>query len=97
MRIRLTNSDKILIAEVPVRGDKAMVDGDFTIDGVPGTDAKIAMDWSDVVGSITGKLLPTGNAKDTVDADGVKYTVFIVDAGNPVVFVHAASLSMKRT
>jgi methylitaconate Delta-isomerase len=120
VRIRMTNSDRILIAEVPVKGGKAMVDGDFAIDGVPGTGAKIAMDWSDVVGSITGKLLPTGNAKDTIEVDdvvggitgklmptgnpkdtietdGVKYTVSIVDAGNPVVFVHAASLNMKGT
>jgi 2-methylaconitate cis-trans-isomerase PrpF len=120
VRIRMTNSDRVLIAEVPVKGGKAMVDGDFAIDGVPGTGAKIAMDWSDVVGSITGKLLPTGNAKDTIEVDdvvggitgklmptgnpkdtietdGVKYTVSIVDAGNPVVFVHAASLNMKGT
>ena len=120
VRIRMTNSDKILVAEVPVKGGKAMVDGDFAIDGVPGTGAKIAMDWSDVVGSITGKLLPTGNAKDTIEVDdvvggitgklmptgnakdtievdGVEYTVSIVDAGNPVVFVHAASLNMKGT
>jgi len=120
VRIRMTNSDRILIAEVPVKGGKAMVDGDFAIDGVPGTGAKIAMDWSDVVGSITGKLLPTGkakdtievddvvggitgklmptgNPKDTIETDGIKYTVSIVDAGNPVVFVHAASLNMKGT
>lgn len=120
VRIRMTNSDRILIVEVPVKGGKAMIDGDFAIDGVPGTGAKIAMDWSDVVGSITGKLLPTGNAKDTIEVDdvvggitgklmptgnpkdtietgGVKYTVSIVDAGNPVVFVHAASLNMKGT
>jgi 2-methylaconitate cis-trans-isomerase PrpF len=120
VRIRMTNSDRILVAEVPVKGGKAMIDGDFAIDGVPGTGAKIAMDWSDVVGSITGKLLPTGNAKDTIEVDdvvggitgklmptgnpkdtietdGVKYTVSIVDAGNPVVFVHAASLNMKGT
>jgi 2-methylaconitate cis-trans-isomerase PrpF len=97
VRIRMTNSDKILIAEVPVTGGKAMVDGDFSIDGVPDTGAKIAMDWSDVVGGVTGKLLPTGNAKDTIDVDGVKYTVSIVDVGNPVVFVHAASLNMKGT
>jgi 2-methylaconitate cis-trans-isomerase PrpF len=120
VRIRMTNSDRILVAEVPVKGGKAMVDGDFAIDGVPGTGAKIAMDWSDVVGSITGKLLPTGkakdtievddvvggitgklmptgNPKDTIETDGIKYTVSIVDAGNPVVFVHAASLNMKGT
>jgi 2-methylaconitate cis-trans-isomerase PrpF len=97
VRIRMTNSDRILVAEVPVKGGKAMVDGDFAIDGVPGTGAKIAMDWSDVVGGITGKLMPTGNAKDTTKVDGVKYTISIVDASNPVVFVHAASLNMKGT
>jgi 2-methylaconitate cis-trans-isomerase PrpF len=97
VRIRMTNSDRILVAEVPVKDGKSMVDGDFAIDGVPGTGAKIAMDWSDVVGSITGKLMPTGNAKDTIEVDGIKYTVSIVDAGNPVVFVHAASLNMKGT
>ena len=97
VRINMTNSNKILVAEVPVKDGKAMVDGDFVIDGVPGTGAKIAMDWSDVVGGITGKLLPTGNAKDTIEVDGVKYAVSIVDAGNPVVFIHAASLNMKGT
>jgi len=97
VRINMTNSNKILVAEVPVKDGKAMVDGDYAISGVPGTGAKIAMDWSDVVGGITGKLLPTGNAKDTIEVDGVKHTVSIVDAGNPVVFVHAASLKMKGT
>jgi len=97
VRIRMTNSDRILIADVPVKGGKATIDGDFAIDGVPGTGAKIAMDWSDVVGSITGKLLPTGNPKDAIETGGIKYTVSIVDAGNPVVFIHAASLNMKGT
>ena len=63
VRIRMTNSNRILIAEVPVKDGKALIDGDYAIDGVPGTGAKIAMDWSAVVGGITGKLLPTGNAK----------------------------------
>ena len=72
VRIRMTNSDRILIAEVPVKDGKALIDGDYAIDGVPGTGAKIAMDWSDVVGGITGKLLPTGNARDTIEVDGIK-------------------------
>jgi 2-methylaconitate cis-trans-isomerase PrpF len=97
VRIRMTNSNKILVAQVPVKNGKAMVDGDYAIDGVPGTGAKIAMDWSDSVGGATGKLLPTGNAKDTIEVDGVKYLVSIVDAGNPVVFINAASLKMKGT
>jgi 2-methylaconitate cis-trans-isomerase PrpF len=97
VRINMTNSNKILVAEVPVKDGKAMVDGDYAIDGVPGTGAKITMDWSDVVGGITGKFLPTGNAKDIIEVDGVKYSVSIVDAGNPVVFINAASLKMKGT
>lgn len=97
VRIHLTNSNNILIAEVPVKNGKAMVDGDFAIDGCPGTGAKITLDWSDVTGGVTGKLLPTGNAKDIIVVDGVKYTVSIVDAGNPVVFIHAADLKMNGT
>jgi PrpF protein len=97
VRIRMTNSNRILVAEVPVKDGKAMVDGDYAIDGVPGTGAKIAIDWSDVVGGITGKFLPTGNAKDIIEVDGVKYPVSIADAGNPVVFINAASLKMKGT
>lgn len=97
VRIHLTNSGSILVAEVPVRDGKSKVEGDFQIDGCPGSGAKIALDWSDVVGGITGKLLPTGNVKDTVAAGGQDYEISLVDAGNPVVFIHAASLGLKGT
>ncbi len=97
VRINMTNSNKLLVARVPVKDGKAMVDGDYAIDGVPGTGAKIAMDWSDAVGGATGKLLPTGKAKDNIEVDGVKYPVSIVDAANPVVFINASSLKMKGT
>ena len=41
VNVHLTNTGKILRAEVPVVGGKAAVNGDFAIDGVPGTGAKI--------------------------------------------------------
>ena len=66
---------------------KRQVNGDYKIAGCPGTGAKIVMDWSDAVGGCTGKLVPTGNAKDVLDVDGKKYTVSIIDAGNVVVFI----------
>lgn len=97
VRIYQKNTDKILIAEVPVKEGKAITDGDFKIDGVPGTGAKITMDFSDTVGSQTGCLLPTGNVKDIITADGKEYEVSIVDAGNPLVFITAESLGMKGT
>ena len=97
VRIRLTNTNRILTADVPVKDGRAQVDGDFHIDGVPGTGAKITLDWSGTVGAQTGKLLPTGNAKDIIKVDGKEYTVSLVDAGNPLVFIKAEDLGMKGT
>jgi 2-methylaconitate cis-trans-isomerase PrpF len=97
VRIHLTNSNNILIAEVPVKNGKAMVEGDCAIDGCPGTGAKITLDWSDTAGSCCGKLLPTGNARDVIEVDGIEYTVSLVDAANPHVFIRAASLGIKGT
>lgn len=97
VRIRQTNSDSILVAEVPVKDGKACVDGDFHIDGVPGTGAKVTMNWSGTVGALTGRLLPTGHAKDTIRANGKSYTVSLVDAGNPLVFIRADELGLRGT
>lgn len=97
VRIRQTNSNRILIADVPVKDGRAQVEGDFHIDGVPGTGAKITLDWSGSVGAQTGKLLPTGNAKDIMKVNGKAYTVSLVDAGNPLVFIKAEDLGMKGT
>ena len=97
VRIRLTNSGQILKTKVPVEQGKAAVYGDFSIDGVPGTGAKITMDWSGVVGSVTGKLLPTGNVVDLLEIDGKAYPVSLVDAGNPLVFICAEELGMEGT
>lgn len=97
VRIHLTNSDQILVAEVPVQSGKAKVNGDCHIDGVPGTAAAIHLDWSDIIGTVCGKLLPTGNPKDVFVIDGKEYEVSLVDAGNPLVFIKAESLGMVGT
>lgn len=95
VRIRNTNTDKVLVAHVPVRDGAARVDGDFAIPGVPGTGAEIVMDWSGTVGAVTGRLLPTGNPLDTVELeDGRTIRLSIVDAGNPIAWVAAADLGL---
>jgi 2-methylaconitate cis-trans-isomerase PrpF len=94
VRIHMTNTDNILIAKVYVKDGKPCVDGDCVIGGVPGTGSPIEMDWSDVTGSATGKLLPTGNAKDEIEMDGKTYTVSIVDAGNICVYVRAEDFGL---
>lgn len=97
VKIHMTNTGKMLTAEVPVKNGKAAVEGDYEIDGCPGTGAKITLDWSDGVGGSTGKLLPTGNAKDIIEAGGKNYTVSIVDAGNIVIFVRAEEMGLVGT
>jgi 2-methylaconitate cis-trans-isomerase PrpF len=98
VRIHQTNTRSIIVADVPVVGGKAAVEGDCRIDGVPGTGARIMLDFSDSAGGITGKLLPTENVKDELDVPGYgRFTVSIIDAGNPLVFIEAKSLGLKGT
>lgn len=98
VKIHLTNSGQILTAQVPVKDGKAEVSGDCRIDGVPGTGARIDLDWSGIIGTVSGKLLPTGNVKDQIrieTSEGERtYEVSLVDAGNPLVFIRAESLGM---
>ena len=60
---------------------RVCVEGDFKIDGVPGTGAKIAMNWGGTVGCITVSVLPTGNPKDVIEINKGIYEVSVVDAG----------------
>lgn len=96
VRIHQVNTNTIINAKVEVKDGKAAVDGDFHIDGVPTTGSVVELDFSDSVGGITGKLLPTGNVTDIVrTADGSKYEVSVVDAAIPTVFIKAADLGMS--
>jgi len=95
VRIHQVNTNSVIIAEVPVKGRKAEVEGNFVIPGVPGTGAKIALDFSDSGGAITGKLLPTGNVTDVLDVEGEgSLEVSLVDAANPLVFIRAKDLGL---
>jgi 4-oxalomesaconate tautomerase len=62
--------------------------GDARIDGVPGTAAPISVAFLDAEGSVCGRLLPTGNAVDTVA--GIRCT--LIDNGMPVVVLKAADV-----
>ena len=93
VRIFNTNTKKVIEAAVPVRDGKALTEGDFLVNGVPGTGAKIALNFVNSGGSKTGKLLPTGNVVDKMELqDGRTIRVSLVDAANPAVFVQAAEI-----
>jgi 2-methylaconitate cis-trans-isomerase PrpF len=98
VRIYSVNAKKYVTAHVPVQDGKALNTGDFAIPGVPGAGARIDLEWIDPAGSLTGKLLPTGNPRDTVTLqDGRQFTISIVDAGNLTVFCDARELGLQGT
>ncbi len=98
VRIFNANTKKMIDARVPVKKGKVVSDGDYVIDGVPGSGAKIELSFVDPGGAATGKLLPTGNARDVVRLDsGEEFTLTIVDAGNPTAFVSASELGLEGT
>ena len=98
VRIFNTNTKKILKAYVPTHNGKTRYLGDYAIDGVPGTSAKILLDFSATEGSATGKLLPTGNAVDVVSIPSLgRVEMSIVDAGNPGCFVKPEVLNLSGT
>ena len=94
VRIHNTNTARILLARVPVHDGVAAVDGDLSIDGVPGTGAPIALDYSRTAGGITGALLPTGRPRDVLDTAIGPVEATIVDLANLCVFVAAAAVGM---
>jgi len=96
VRIHNTNTKKIIHAHFPMDEGFAAVDGDYELRGVAGTGAPVRLEFRDPGGAGTGKLLPTGQVLDTLDVPGLgKIEASMVDAGNPVVFVEAATLGME--
>ncbi len=96
VRIYNTNTDKIIISEVEIENGKVKYDGDFAIAGVPSTASPVKLRFVDPKGSVTGKLLPTGNAVDVLNVEGVgEVKASIVDAANPLVFITAESIGLN--
>jgi methylitaconate Delta-isomerase len=96
VRIYNTNTKKIIVGEFPVRDGEFVSEGEFRIDGVPGSGSKILLDFLDSGGAVTGKLLPTGKVKEEIKFPTLgTLTVSMVDAANPFVFVRATDLGMK--
>ena len=70
---------------VQTPGGKVTYSGGASIDGVPGTAAPIKLNFKTAIGSVTGKMLPTGRALDMID--GVE--VSCVDVAMPVILMRA--------
>ena len=98
VRVQSVNTGQLYLCHVPVKDGRAEVEGDYTIDGVPGPAARIALEFLEPAGSLGKGLLPTGKVRETVTlADGRALEVSLVDAANPLIFVRAADLGSDAT
>lgn len=90
VRIFMRNTDGRAVASFPVKEGLPVYDGETEISGVPGTAARIDIEFMDVAGGTTGALLPTGQVTD--DVAGVETT--LIDNGMPVVVLRAKDLGV---
>jgi 2-methylaconitate cis-trans-isomerase PrpF len=96
VRIHQKNTDKLIVAEVPVKNGRFDENGNYSISGVPGTGAKITLRFDDPGGALTDKLFPTGNSSDTIEVlDVGNVEVTVIDAANPVVLLQASAIGLS--
>ena len=91
VRIKLVNTSALVEAHVQTPGGIVRYDGDTCIDGVPGTAARIDLQFKDVVGSVTGHLLPTGSLRDYFD----DVEVTCMDVAMPIVIARADAFGLS--
>ncbi|AWK84037.1 2-methylaconitate cis-trans isomerase PrpF family protein [Photobacterium damselae] len=95
VKIHMVNTGRILIASVPVNQGKLVREGDYQIAGVPGSHAKIDINWADCGGETTGQLLPSSHVRDLVSCYDRDYEVSVIDAGNVTIFINAEQLGLS--
>ena len=91
VRIRMVNTGEIAIARVSTPGGRVVYGGDTRLDGVPGQHAAVPLVFQNTAESMTGALLPSGNAVD--DIEGVACT--LIDNGMPIVVMDAAAFDLN--
>ncbi|RFU76510.1 methylitaconate delta2-delta3-isomerase [Trichoderma arundinaceum] len=100
IRIYNTNTKKIIISSFPVKGSppKFVPQGNYRMDGVPGTASQISLSFQSPGGTQTGRVLPTGNGTTfmtVTDRKGRNITASILDVANPGVYVDGNDLGIS--
>ncbi len=90
LTIRATNTGARITTTIATPDGAVSYDGETVIDGVPGTSAPVELQFNDVVGSLTGALLPTGNATDVI----ASIPVTCLDVAVPMVIARADSFGL---
>lgn len=99
VRVFNTNTSKLVVETVRVDEDgNVEEDGDCLIPGVKGPGSEIRVAFVEPVGSMTGKLFPSGRRSERIVVEEVPalgdfvVDVTLIDSANPFVLVDAQSL-----
>jgi len=90
VKIRNVNTETLVEAMVQTPDRRVEYEGPTAIDGVPGTAAPITLNFMDIIGSKTGALFPTGQAREEIDG----ITVTCIDVAMPMVVARAADFGL---
>ena len=97
VKIYQQNIGKTIIAYVPIKDGAVVETGDFELDGVTFPASEIKIEFIDPVDE-GGEMFPTGNLKDTLTVPDVgEFTVTMINAGIPTIFLHASDLGFTGT
>lgn len=91
------NTGTYVDQRVPIDDGEPAIYGDYAIDGVPGTGAKIETRFREPGGAVTGSLLPMGEPVSTFSVDGREVEASVVDSGTLGVSFRAADLGLSGT
>lgn len=102
VRIWQANINKKIIAHVPMRGGEVLESGGFCLDGVAFPGAEVKLEFLDPAGEDGqaggGATFPTGRPTDLLAVPGLGTPeATLINAGNPTIFVDAASLGLAGT
>ena len=103
VRIWQQNIGKRIIAHVPVKEGEVVEEGDFVLDGVTFPSAEIRLEFLEPggqgdEGGEGAAMFPTGKVRERFDVPGVgTVEATFITAGNPTIFVDAATVGMKGT
>lgn len=89
-----TNTDKVILQDVPTPGGAPTNVGDSLIDGVPFPAPRVDLGFSRPGGAVTGALLPTGRPVDELQTSYGSVRASLVDAANPTALLWGPDIGL---
>lgn len=93
VRLNDVNTGQVIHVVVPVEQGEVRYDGDAVTAGVPGSGAAVGSRFLRPGGAVSGRMYPTGEARDEIPVGGDRLAVTLIDVVSPVALIHADSFS----